>query len=262
MAPPKSQRPSSPLRSSFTASSASPGNSAFTSVGASYRPPSAIRPDSPALLFDHANELPPRRELPFQRSDSVPKSRGSETSRPSSRNLPPLPKPTFLDNIPPLVKPDVDMSIHSSPKKSSASNLANNRATGKRSHPSSAVLTRQDGFLFDIPRSSSSSSVVFDRPPSAISVTGEQQRSFDSQDRMPPSLSLDHLPESSFKPSTDTNSISSYKDTSLADYASRSDEDRANTINQTLLRYLENPDFLTLLGDIETAWVRIAPGHG
>ncbi|PVI05041.1 hypothetical protein DM02DRAFT_624333 [Periconia macrospinosa] len=258
-------RPSSPLRSSFTASSVSVDDDTFLSAGTSYRPSSATRPDTPALLFDQASELPPRRELPFRRPESSPKCQGNESIRTSSRHLPALPKPTVLNDIPPLTKPAFDLKDHTSPVKTPGNKRGNDRTVGNHSRASSAVSSGQDGLLFprpNAPRPPSSSSIVYDRPLSAASVTSEQQRSVEAQDRLSTPLTSDSTDPHNFESTFTNNNAFNYQNACLTRYATQSDEERSSLLNQALLEYLENPDFLTLVSDIETAWVRIAPGYG
>ncbi|CAI6315576.1 unnamed protein product [Periconia digitata] len=275
-------RPSSPPKTSFAASSISVDGNAFTSSSTSHHDTFVSRPDSPAILLNQVNGLPPRRELPFQRPESAPKSHGSDNSRPSSRAstatmapppiprsqttfataLPPLPKPTILSSSPSLSRHIMGEPTRTSSTKFPDNKRADDRTKTKRPRTGPSTMTEQDGLLFtgsdNIRPPSSGSSVIFNRPPSA---TSGRQRSIDPPNRLSTPLSSDHAEQYYHKP-RDSSDNSTNHATSLATYASQPDEDRKTNLNCVLLQYLEDPSFLTLLEDVETAWARIAPGHG
>lgn len=95
-----------------------------------------------------------------------------------------------------------------------------------------------------------------------MSATSEQLQSSEQQNRSFTAFASYRAGQQYNLEANDVDNGTRSSHTSLAEYASQPDEDRINFLNRSLLQYLEDPDFLTLVGDIETAWVRIAPGHG
>jgi hypothetical protein len=192
--------------------------------------------------------LPPRRELPFQRS-SLPRSSGSDTARPSSRpstglmGPPPLParvailrpssaQASFQDTeLPPLPQPTVI-----------------DQRSPRTPTPDAGAFLRATTAIFeeaDMPLSSSSSSSPLPHNRSSTSFSSTLPYSDDG-----------HRDHSTFSVAPSTNKAAD----SLVSYAMQSNEQRRAALNEFIFRHLDSDEFLTLVEDMETCWARVALG--
>lgn len=248
----------------------------------------SARPDVSMLSNSpHTAEtpLPPRRELPFQRS-SAPLSSGSDTNRPSSRpstgimgppplpvrvatlrpasardapletELPQLPQPTVITNSmsrlletqrPPRT-PESNMHHHTSPLYQDA-------------RPLSSPSPNTD-------RSPDSSPSVFTRPNLDTSPLGVRDMSGNDahSPRRIVTLKTRATPPTSLILSSDQvepealRTIGTSDVNDLKAYSMQSEDGRRATLNEYIFRHLESDDFLTLVEDMETCWARVALG--
>ena len=204
-----------------------PQSSAFSSAG---RP--SISEDDPRgrTTSPDYSTLPPRRELPFQRS-SLPRSSGSDTVRPSTGLMGPPPLParvailrpnsaqaSFQDSdLPPLPLPTVIESARQRPPHTPTSD---SHAFGRASN---AILEESDMPSSSSPLAHGRSSVSFSSTPASST------------------------------PTTKHSDV-------LGSYAMQSDDRRREALNDFILRHLDSDDFITLVEDMETCWARVALG--
>ncbi len=246
------------------------------------------RPES-AMLYNRPNSsealLPPRRELPFQRSSST-LSAGSDSVRPSSRpntglmgppplparvaslrprssresiqlpNLPPLPQPTYID-------PSTDQmsSMHQPPR------------TPDYSHSSSVFTSsspykegEQQRFLNQSPASSPLST---NRTGYIALSTSQPLSPFRDVAQTSYSDMSQNMPTSSTKPSSSGRSSDGFRTAPQFDagsaeglraYTMQSEDGRRAALNEFIFQNLQNDDFLALVEDMETCWARVALG--
>ncbi|KAH7092935.1 hypothetical protein FB567DRAFT_587394 [Paraphoma chrysanthemicola] len=244
------------------------------------------RPET-ALLYNRPDTaetiLPPRRELPFARS-SLPRSSGSDSARPSSRpstslmgppplparvaslrpsssrmsnheaELPPLPKPTFLDTTqqqpswmqnPPRT-PNLDETTPPSAQSTFLEDQEN-RPFSSLSNNSPLSYKR-----------SSTAKMPSTRPLSSLSNASQNRRQTESQSPLstPPTSNSVHKSYSS-KGKGVAQELGS--DEGLAAYAMQSEDGRRAALNEFVFHSLQNENFVTLLEDMETCWARIGP---
>jgi hypothetical protein len=247
------------------------------------------RPDTAPLLNrpDTAEAaLPPRRELPFTRP-SMPRSAGSDGSRPSSRpstglmGPPPLParvaslRPTSgrtatsETELPPLPKPTLVLSAQQQP---SWMQQAPRTPTQDQSRSPSSQASVYHDDQENRPLSSSSSifsplsykRATSNVPPSTrlqspLSNVAQNKPRTNLQSPLstPPTSGTFHQPQVS----TEMGGMTQFTaDNSLAEYAMQSQEDRRAALNEFIFQMLEDDNFLTLLEDLETCWARVGLG--
>jgi hypothetical protein len=231
--------------------------------------------------------LPPRRELPFPRLN-MPRSAGSDGSRPSSRpstglmGPPPLParvaslRPTSSraanteTELPPLPKPTLIVSAQQQPSWMQQPPRTPNQ--DQSPPPSSQVSAKVHEDQENRPSSSSSanfSPLSYKRAtsnfsPSAralssLSNVAQNRRRTESQSPLstPPTSSTFHPPQTSAQTGGVTQFVA---DNSLAEYAMQSEEDRRAALNEFIFQNLENENFIILLEDMETCWARVGLG--
>jgi hypothetical protein len=189
--------------------------------------------------------LPPRRELPFQRS-SLPRSSGSDTVRPSSRpstglmGPPPLParvatlrpssaQASFPDSeLPPLPQPTV---------------VENTRQRSPHTPTSDAgAFARASNAIFEESNTPSSSSPL---------PYGRSSLPFSSTHATSDDTRREHAPATFLSPP---------KHDTLSSYAMQTDEQRREALNAFILQNLDSDAFITLVEDMETCWARVALG--
>ncbi|KAF2642805.1 hypothetical protein P280DRAFT_548221 [Massarina eburnea CBS 473.64] len=237
-----------------------------------YRPLSATRSEnSITCARPSTSELPPRRELPFQRTDSPPLSRGSDSGRPTSRsnfNMGPPPPPTYVrpgsgrpnsratnsptTELPPLRMPTI---VENSLQKKAPVRRGSNAP-----HQMNAVPVGKENPSFASPpvsRSSTSFGRGSNRPLGAMSDAGQNERSYEAYNPYPTPLNSDTVNSNESRSDDINDTIQG--DDSLSKYAMQRDEERKSALNQRMLQYLEDPNFLTLVGDVEISFARIAP---
>lgn len=241
----------------------------------------ASRPET-ALLYDRPDtaELPPRRELPFQR-DSMPTSSGNDSIRPQSRpstalmGPPPMParvsdlrpgsaRTSSLDSeMPPLRQPTIvtDNTRTSPTQQRPLTPLPPTRGRSKPAHTTTGCEDEQSF----APASSSpqayptpmATSPVATRPLSAVSnASHNQQRpASPSVFESPPTSGGKDRVNRTFQPvpSGDT-------ENTLKAYAMQSDDGRRAALNDFIFKSLDNNDFIALVEDMETNWARLGLG--
>ncbi|KAF2830586.1 hypothetical protein CC86DRAFT_402619 [Ophiobolus disseminans] len=242
------------------------------------------RPET-AMLYNRLDtaeaSLPPRRELPFARS-SLPRSAGSDSARPSSRpssvmmgppplparvaslrppssraanpepELPPLPKPTAISSAqqqpswmqqPPrtpnqdqITPPSAQLSIFEDQE---------NRPQSSSSQNSSPLSYKR----------ASTAMGPSARPLSSLSNAAQNRRSTESQSPQSTPPTSDALRQTHVR-GEKSNAQEATSENNLAAYAMQSAEGRRAALNEFLFQQLEDPNFLTLLEDMETCWAR------
>lgn len=242
------------------------------------------RPET-AMLYNRPDTaeacLPPRRELPFARS-SVPRSAGSDSVRPSSRpssmmgppplparvaslrppssratnpetELPPLPKPTMISTA-----QQQPSWMHELPRTPNQDNITPPSAQpnifdDKENRPQSSSSQNSSPLSY---KRASSTVLPSTRPLSSLGSADHSRRRSESHSPLltPPT-------SDSQRQSRITGERSDALETSNADalaaYAMQSPEGRQAALNEFVFEQLENPNFLTLLEDMETCWARV-----
>jgi hypothetical protein len=229
--------------------------------------------------------LPPRRELPFPRS-SVPRSAGSDSSRPSSRpstgmmGPPPLParvaslRPASSRSVnqgaklPPLPKPTIVASAHQQPswmqqpprtpeeKQIIPSSTQTATFDELKSGPLSSTSPNSSPLSYDRVAPNLS---PFTRPLSSLSDAAQNRQRTGSQSPLSTPPTSNTFRESSVVAERE-NAIDSAANENLASYAMQSDETRRAALNEFVFKHLEDDNFLTLLEDMETCWARAGLG--
>jgi hypothetical protein len=247
------------------------------------------RPDTAPLMNrpDTAEAaLPPRRELPFTRP-SMPRSAGSDGSRPSSRpstglmgppplparvaslrptssraatsetELPPLPKPTLVTSAQPqpswMQQPPRTPTQDQSPPPSSQASVYHD---DQENRPLSSSSSNFSPLSYKRSTSNVSPST---RPLSPLSNVTQNRPRTNSRSPLstPPTSSTFHQPQVL----TEVGGMTQFTaDDSLAEYVMQPEEDRRAALNEFIFQNLENDNFLTLLEDIETCWARAGLG--
>ena len=246
------------------------------------------RPET-AMLFkrpDSAENLPPRRELPFPRL-SEPRSSGSDSvtlsSRPSTGLMGPPPLPAYAGirrpsssrgasskeiELPPLPRPTVV------PKITQAKQTMQQppRTPNQDQTPQRVKTSPHDGIENQSPLNSSSpfhtplstnrsspTIMSMPQPLGALSNAAQNLRRVMSYDAPATPTTFVSPHQGSGMSGTGATGEKSDKD-ALAAYVSQSDKGRRAALNEFIFRNLENDDFLTLVEDMETAWARAAFG--
>jgi hypothetical protein len=229
--------------------------------------------------------LPPRRELPFPRS-AVPRSAGSDSSRPSSRpstgmmgppplparvaslrpglgrtanqesELPPLPKPTIVSSAqqqpswmqqPPRT-PDEDQIIPPNTQSSTLEDLKSRSSSSSNSY-----------FTPSAYRKVVSNSSPLTQPLSSPSNITQNRHRTESQSPVSTPTSSSTVQETRILAARG-NAIDPAANDNLASYAVQSEENRRAALNEFIFKHLEDDNFLTLLEDMETCWARVGLG--
>lgn len=253
------------------------------------------RPET-AMLYSRPNTaeafLPPRRELPFQRS-SVPRSSGSDSARSPSRpntglmgppplparvvslrpssacdanqdlELPPLPQPTVISIT--ATHPQAMQRAPRTPNQDhnaqngggySASRDAENKPLSSTSRATSCSPSSSSSPLLS--KSFSSTAGLSSQPLSPLSNVAQTLRQTMSQNSpgTDPTSQADHQ-----MPNTHGHAlVNEANDRSLAAYAVQSEEARRAALDDFMLQHLESDDFITLVEDMETCWARVTLG--
>jgi hypothetical protein len=239
------------------------------------RPYFTIRPDTAEAA------LPPRRELPFQRP-SMPRSAGSDGSRPSSRpstglmGPPPLPqrvaslRPASSRTanseleLPPLPKPTLSAGAQQQPLWMQQPPRTPNQ--DQSPPPSSQAFPNLSEDKENRPPSSSSSNfspLSHKRPAigplSSPSDMAQRMHHTESHSALstPPTSNTFHQPQLS----TGTCGVLQLgAGSDLANYALQSPEDRRAGLNEFIFKHLEDDNFITLVEDMEACWGRVGLG--
>jgi hypothetical protein len=257
------------------------------------------RPET-AILFNRPNTaetpLPPRRELPFPRS-SLPRSSGSDTMRPTSRPstslmgppplparvtslrpsssrasnpetefLPPLPKPTIIGTTPPKpswMEQKQQLYEHPAPHTPNPDQTTSPGAYGASSEdqenrPPTSASSNSSPLSY---KRAASSALTTTAPLSNLSTASQNRRRTESHSP---------LPNSSTPPASDAmrQGIASQPKSGLLittgdnldAYVMQSEEGRRAALNEFIYQQLENPNFVTMLEDMETCWGRLTRG--
>lgn len=227
------------------------------------------RPTSADML------LPPRRELPFQRS-SLSSSPESDMSRPlirlSTERMGPPPLPSRIadlrsssrhgwdqeSNLPPLPQPTlVPESTHRSPSTPTytsaintqsghdcADNRFQNRAATISPASSPSSLNMSSTSALPTPRPSSSGH--FHQPLNLPRISDQEPMSASNDPR---------LKNSNYPPLN-----GSYPSDDLTEYAKLPGDSRRASLNEYIYHQLQSDSFLLLVEDMETCWARITSG--
>ena len=264
-----------------TASSRRPDSAASLSPETKSHLPLSARLDTGTASW--ASDLPPKRELPFERLDT-PGSAGSYSTRSGSRPLSALMGPPTLpasalhgsvrpdsragsshgNDLPPLRQPTyISKSLAESNKVSTTS--VSNFAASDIARPRSAILHNDYTALH---QAMSSAPVLKPSPPRPASsyntATSHPLNIVSSpQDQFHPPAEL------ATPPASDINMLSSspggtrdfqHDAERLAAYSQQPDEKRLGAINKFIFDHLEDDSFLALVTDVQMAWARIGTG--
>lgn len=251
------------------------GHSSGSSATPAYSPP---RPSSQEHVMDarfssetinHSSRpnsaetiLPPRRELPFQRSSLI---FGSENlslqsfNRPSTFAMGPPPLPAHLTKLRPASSPGAhrDMELPPLPtptivgqqvyQGSSALKHAETRPSSSDTISSSTTFPRNTGkgkMHAAVPTSFSRAQSPLHNMSPNIATTGPAS---DDASQYGVQRSVSSLPRSN-------------EDDNLSAYVQQPDEERRAALNEFLFNHLENNGFLTLVEDMEACWARATLG--
>ena len=247
----------------------------------------AKRPETPMIFKrpDSAENLPPRRELPFSRL-SEPGSSGSDSvtlsSRPSTGLMGPPPLPAYAGSrrpsssrgasskeieLPPLPRPTVvpktaqaKQAMQQPPRTPNHDQISQRAKTSPHDGiENQSPLSSSSPFHTPLSVNRSSPTIMpMPQPLSALSNAAQNLRRVMSHDApVTPTFVAAH--QGSGTSGTRATGEKSDKDT-LAAYVTQSEEGRRAALNEFIFRNLENEDFLTLVEDMETAWARAAFG--
>ncbi|KAG9388311.1 hypothetical protein A1F94_001203 [Pyrenophora tritici-repentis] len=236
---------------------------------------STERPEADMLFNrpDSAENLPPRRELPFPRL-SEPRSSGSDSvslsSRPSTGLMGPPPLPMHAGGPRPSSSRDAnskEIELPPLPLPTVVSKTAQAMQQPPRTPDQDQVAQRaktspRDGIENRSPLSSSS---PFNTPSSANRSRSNAMptpQALGSPSNAAQNLRRAMLHSSPIPPPTsDMGATGDRCDRDgLAEYAMQSDEDRMAALNEFIFRNLEDDNFLTLVEDVESAWARTGFG--
>lgn len=200
-----------------------------------------------------AHLIPPRRELPFGRTSAAQTTNGAaesgSSSRPSSStvDLPPLPRPKFVDNA--VIGPS---------------------AGSKNSRDNGNLFDRRSSLPFStLSNTSQNSRQMTPLPPNRPGSSAQQPLALVSD----PKSSA--IPKSDNPSSTSTSSETAYldriiarisaeatsgDDENLASFATQPVDGRRTVINDWMIQHIEDDGFLTLCQDVWGCWRRIGLG--
>ncbi|KAF1977399.1 hypothetical protein BU23DRAFT_295650 [Bimuria novae-zelandiae CBS 107.79] len=259
-----------------TASSRRPDSAASLShESASVIPLSARLDTTNAFL---ASDIPPRRELPFERLDTpespasnstrsesrplsgimgpptLPASALSGSKRPKSRSgssneleLPPLRRPTYLSKTSTgqTARPNATPGPSSDTIRPQSAITPNNYSAMQQMMSSAPVLTPS------IARPASSYNTATTHPLSIVTNSHNQtDRSVDLV--TPPGSDVNML-----SPDPEDHGDIERHAEELGAYTKQSNDARMNELNNFIFRHLEDDNFLTLVTDMQMAWARI-----
>jgi hypothetical protein len=239
------------------------------------RPNFTIRPDTAEAA------LPPRRELPFQRP-SMPRSAGSDGSRPSSRpstglmGPPPLPQRVASlrpassraanseSELPSLPKPSLSAGAQQQPSwMQQPPRTPNQDQSPPPSSQASPNLCEDKENLPPWSSSSNFSPLPYKRPASgplsSLSDVAQKMHHSESHSPLstPPTSSTFHQPQLCTG-TCGVLQLAAGRD--LANYALQSPEDRRAGLNEFIFKHLEDDNFVTLVEDMEACWGRVGLG--
>ncbi|KAH9859478.1 hypothetical protein IAQ61_011259 [Plenodomus lingam] len=240
---------------------------------------------SPPSSSSHSAEasLPPRRELPFQRS-SAPRSSGSDTIQPSSRSStslmgpPPLPvrvtnlRPSSardgametdrLQSAQPTLLAEPESRLQAAQKPPRTPDASKDMHSGIDSFAHQDKGSQRPSNFSPIHSSSPGSSPSFPRRSETVFPPGntlQGPRRAASLNTSTPPRSFDNMLNTHLAPST-SQACQADDVHGLRGYAMQSEDGRRAALNEFIFRHLENDDFLTLVEDMETCWARAALG--
>lgn len=223
-------------------------------------------------------DLPPRRELPFDRLDTpdssstrpgsrplsgimgpptVPASALSSTKRPNSRagsshsaELPPLRKPTYISK-----------SLTGQTDKL-ATGLGSISGTKDNMRPHSAIVQKDYTTMQQVLSSAPALSPTVPRPASSYNPAAPHPLSIgtDRESYAQASAPLATPPGSDINMLSSSPEDKSKHKEELAAYARQSDNVRLNELNDFIFQHLQDENFLTLVDDMAMAWARIGTG--
>ncbi|KAJ4295411.1 hypothetical protein N0V90_007423 [Kalmusia sp. IMI 367209] len=270
------------FNSNSTASSRRPDSAASMSP---YERPHefsyAARPDT-ANSFTRpiSDELPPRRELPFERLDT-PESRGNESIRSESRPMsgvmgpPVLPASALagatranprvdsqITGLPPLRKP----TYLSSSLVGQAANPLSNLGDEDSMRPQSAMTSNNYSAMQQIMSSPpvltptlrpATSSITTTRSPLSANVTNADLSR--SRPELSASLPTPFASDDNMLGS-EGNRNNGTAEEQLTAYAKQTNVVRVDELNDFIFQHLKDDNFLTLVDDMQMAWARIGSG--
>jgi hypothetical protein len=278
-----------PLTASFfnpgtTASSRRPDSAASLSpYEPTIRSPLSARPDTASPIT--ASDLPPRRELPFERLDTAD-STGTNSTRPGSRplsgvmgppvrpvsaragakrpdsragsghgtELPPLRKPTYISKT---------LTAQAAKLSGGPGSILN---AGETVRPQSAITQNNYPAMQQMMSSAPVLAPTTPRPASSYNTATTYPLSLGTDNNSlaetpialatPPGSDFNILESSSPKNQGDNDQHAK----ELAAYAQQSNESRLNELNNFIFHHLQDDNFLTLVDDMQMTWARIGTG--
>ncbi|KAK7183675.1 hypothetical protein DPSP01_009537 [Paraphaeosphaeria sporulosa] len=273
--------------STSTASSRRPDSAAAVSpYDPTIRSPLSARPDTANSIL--VCELPPRRELPFERLDTAD-STGKSSTRPGSRPLSGVMGPPTLPaaaragtkrpnsragsshstELPPLRKPTyISKALTSQPAKL---DVGPGSALNARDmvRPQSAIPQNDYTAMQHIMSSAPVLTPKTPRPASSYSTAtmetlGILHNNNNDDSPLETSAALGTPPGSDMNmlesSPTEHQGDSGQHTEELATYAQQSNESRLNDLNNFIFQHLQDDNFLTLVDDMQMTWARIGTG--
>ncbi|KAL5422488.1 hypothetical protein PMIN04_004630 [Paraphaeosphaeria minitans] len=271
--------------SASTASSRRPDSAAAMSpYESTIRSPLSARPDTACSII--ASDLPPRRELPFERLDTAD-STGNNSTRPGSRplsgvmgppampalaragtkrpnskdgsshstELPPLRKPTYISKT--LTSQAAKLNAGSGsalytrdPMRPQSAIVQNNYTAMQQMMTSAPVLTP------NTPRPASSYNTATMHSRGILHNNSNSPIETTAALETPPGSDLDMLDSSPAENKGD----SEQHVEELAAYAQQPNQSRVNELNNFIFQHLQDSNFLTLVDDMQMTWARIGTG--
>lgn len=270
--------------SSSTASSRRPDSAAALSpYEPTIRSPLSARPNTASSVI--ASDLPPRRELPFERLDT-PDSTGNNSIRPGSRPLsgvmgpPPMPgtaragtkRPnsragsSHSTELPPLRKPTYISKTLTAQAAKLNGGLGSTLDARDTLRPQSAITQHSYTAMEQMMSSAPVLTPNTPRPASsyntatmhALGLVNNKNNPVELSSALetPPGSDLNMLGSSPAENKGDNEQHAE----DLAMYAQQPNESRLNELNKFIFRHLEDDNFLTLVDDMQMAWARIGTG--
>jgi hypothetical protein len=267
-----------------TASSRRPDSAASLSpYEPTIRSSLSARPDTASSII--ASDLPPRRELPFERLDT-PDSTGTNSTRPGSRPLsgvmgPPI-RPVSAragakrsnsragsahgTELPPLRKPTYISKTLTAQAAKLSGGPGSILNAGDTVRPQSAIMQNSYPAMQQMMSSAPVLTPTTPRPASSYNTATTHPLSIatDSNSLTETSTAFATPPGSDFnmiESSSPTNKGEDNQHTEeLAMYAQQSNESRLNELNNFIFHHLQDDNFLTLVDDMQMTWARIGTG--
>ncbi|KAJ4359729.1 uncharacterized protein N0V89_000285 [Didymosphaeria variabile] len=266
---------------SSTASSRRPDSAASLSTHEpSSRLPLSIRPDTANSIL--SSDLPPRRELPFERLDTadstgtrpgsrplsammgppgMPASKFAGIKRPNSKTgsshgaeLAPLRKPTYISKT--LTGQAAGLRAEAGSKLNARDTMRPQSAITQNTYTAMQHMMSSAPVLIPTtPRPASSYNTATTHLLNAVTNSHSQAETSVAL-ATPPGSDINMLGSS--PPQTKGNNEQHAEE--LATYAQQSNDARLSELNNFIFQHLQDDNFLTLVDDMQMTWARIGTG--